>query len=412
LTAAASALAAAPAAAQTAPEGLSSVDESWIAHQQILLDDLRSALADGEEALRQGYCDLRNSHVETAKAKLNSVSPPSQNTVEDDEVAALRTRVQALGAADCPPPEIREAREREWELILSIGDYDVPGPGNGFLDNGLEEEYVVSSPHMQRLIRATLEAPVTDEIYISGGFGTIAALGDNRNDAIVPAGGTSGIVYGAPAPSGSTGIATPFGISGEAESDLTIFGFGVGYDLSDAVSVFADYSHRDHDYDASISGSGTSGGFDFVFEQEREQSIDEDLYEVGLKAEHALRLADKFSLELSGAAGVYRRESELRSTEHNTANFGSPADQDFTTVIDEDDGGWGAHGQAGAAFSWNFTRAVAIKFGGSVDYRSNVATIFNPVSGDEVLAGLTTTLDTHHAWIWQAGVGIAVALGR
>ena len=313
-------------------------------------------------------------------------------------------------------------------LRLWYGEQHLPAPGIGFFRDGpsgtAPEQTAGSAPRPISLFGIVIEAAPADHVRIHG-FVT-NTIGNNRNifDVTAASGVTSGSVYGDLSPGGSSGIATPFGLSGEASSDLTIFGFGGSYDVLSSrlggaggdgstveLDIYTQYEHRDRDYFASIAGSGTSGSSTFSFGQDRAQSLNEDMFEVGLDGRITFSLGDGFTAKLRVAEGVYRQESELRSTEHNVANFGPSVDRDFTIAIDDDDGGWGLHSLGEASLLYSITPSLGVIFGGAVDHRTNVGSVFNPNSGDQVFFdGLSTTLNSDDAWSWNVFFGLRFRL--
>lgn len=251
--------------------------------------------------------------------------------------------------------------------------------------------------------------------------------GDGGSSFTVPSGGgiDSGIVYGAPAPSGSSGVIAPFGLSGEISSEYSELSLLISARMFSAISpprrvhsifsssIFVNYTNRELLTFGDAVGSGRLSNFDFEFGQDREQRVRDNMIEAGANFQALRAVANRISLRAEGSAGVYHHRSRLRSVERNTSNFGPSSDRDFTIEINERDSGIGFHGFIAPGVELQVSRNVALNFGGAVDYRSRVGAIFNPNSGDQVFfEGLTTALDADDAWSWRAVAGVTVRFGR
>lgn len=320
------------------------------------------------------------------------------------------------------------------------GQFGGPQTGIGFQREG--------APGIAPEVDAVLTEEWIDFLNLGGFFyipGTDTALrigghysegsAANRFDIRGNAGAVTGVVYGDNAPSGSSGIATPFGLTGgtraEYQSYGTVFdlglygggahnagwfGTGAGSEGSDGggpgVSLWAAYDHMERDYELTAFSSGSSGGFVFEFSQDRQQELGENYFGTGLAGNLAVPLGGGLTGHLGGRAGGYYRDSNLRSVERNISNFGPASDRDFTIEIRDSDDGWGVRGEAGAALEFRLSPRLSLTLGGAVDYWSDVGAIFNPNSGDQVFfEGLTTELRTQDAWSWRAGAGLTLRFG-
>src|SRR3546814_8100871 len=165
------------------------------------------------------------------------------------------------------------------------------------------------------------------------------AEGDAINSFAIPAdsGVDSGSVYGAPAPSGSSGIITPFGLTGGTEVELKSYGIEADFSLNKRFSdgwmaasglqlndwsLYAGFERIERDYDGFASYSGTApGGFVFEFSQDRRQEIDESYYRVGTAIGVAVPLGGCWIGHFDALAGGYYRDSNLESVERNMSNL-------------------------------------------------------------------------------------------
>jgi hypothetical protein len=108
--------------------------------------------------------------------------------------------------------------------------------------------------------------------------------------------------------------------------------------------------------------------------------------------------------------GAYLYDFDLSSVETNAQNFGPAADRAFTSTIEDSESGVGYRGRAFAELAFDVSRSLEIFVGGSANYSSHRAQVVNPFSGDFVLAGGTTFLDTDNAFDWQVGIGLRAQL--
>lgn len=298
---------------------------------------------------------------------------------------------------------------------LTFGQTDVPASGIGFRRAGApgEAPETFAGTTDDRIPSWTAGA----EVSLSGFFlDLFYGEGDSSGgfDIANESGVDSGVVYGDLSPSGSSGIATPFGLTGMTWVDFSRYGLRGEVPLGflqphpkDVFrpTVYAGYTRYDLDY------RGLAGFSDalFDFSQDRTQEIGESYFDLGLGGRVLAPLGENVFFHLGAHAGGYYRDSELTSIERNICNFCPAEDQDFTIDIDESNSGFGFAGGANAALELRLSRSVSLMARGSADYRSKVGAVWNPDSGDQVFFDeLSTEFATEDAWSWQAGGGILV----
>src|SRR5690606_3113101 len=195
--------------------------------------------------------------------------------------------------------------------------------------------------------------PGTDTVIRSwGGY----REGDGGADFEIPreSGIDSGVVYGGLSPSGSSGIATPFGLSGEITVDYSSWNLGGSYRVAGsemtgfAVDGYLRYRRFESDYSGTASYTGAVGENQYTFSQTREQSLNEDHVELGLRGTVWLMPMRPLRPYVGLAGGIYHRSTHFASLERNVSNFGPTEDHEFTLVFDESDNGIAAHGSAEA----------------------------------------------------------------
>lgn len=241
--------------------------------------------------------------------------------------------------------------------------------------------------------------------------------GDTVFDIPANTGIDSGIVYGQLSPEGSSGIITPFGLQGQTRVEYTEWSLKasmpfhqgtLGEKSRFVLSGFTRYTHSERDYRQSATYSGTGGnGFVFRFDQTRDQSVNDDIFELGIKGQLVCDWGGGVHPWISALAGGYYYDSSLNSMEVNSNNFSAPGDRNFRVDISDSRDGLGFHGSVGAGLSFDVAPNISLGLGGSYDYRSKAGSIFNPNSGDQVFFdGLTTELRTSDIWSWRIGAGV------
>ncbi|WP_299321744.1 hypothetical protein [Parasphingopyxis sp.] len=247
--------------------------------------------------------------------------------------------------------------------------------------------------------------------------------GDSRASSSIPgnSGVDSGIVYGELSPGGSSGIATPFGLDSEIETDIETIGVRGGHTVLSEESLnllfrlSAEFSamFADRDYVSMARGSGVSGGTTFSFQQDRVQDVDDFRALLGIMAQTQFNPRGTFSPWVRGRVGAYYYDTDLDSVENNSSNFGPAADQAFTVTIEDSRSGVGFAGSASAGIDVNVADNFTIGIGGGIDYLSDVGAIFNPNSGDQVFFdGRTTELQTEDMWNWYGMIRAIIRFGQ
>ncbi|MGP1352530.1 MAG: hypothetical protein ACTS1Z_04345 [Parasphingopyxis sp.] len=290
--------------------------------------------------------------------------------------------------------------ENIFRFSWSRADFPESENGIGFRRDGLigaaPEEFAQGAPEGFWFFGG--------EVSIETVFGALFGSyheGDAARAFDIPAGAAdTGIVYGDLSPGGSSGIATPFGVSGDIAVEFSEFEIGGEIDLFDnrkpgggfAIGIGFSYTASERSYAGLAGGSGSVGGPVLQFSQERMQEIEEDYFRFYGHAEAALP-AGPFIIYPSGHIGLFYRDTRLRSAERNMNSFSLPADRDFMIEIDRDDDGIGFQGGAGVTIGLPLSDTVLIGVGGAIEYRSDAGAIFNPNSGDQVFFdGLSTDL--------------------
>jgi DNA-binding winged helix-turn-helix (wHTH) protein len=114
---------------------------------------------------------------------------------------------------------------------------------------------------------------------------------------------------------GSSGIATPFGLSGTGRVNLDWWYISGNYRIVRSkgfnLGLCGAFSHDSRNYFGTASATGQAYSNTYTLSQTRDQSIHEDRYELGLSAR--LRLLSKSRIEpyLASTAGAYYRSSKL-----------------------------------------------------------------------------------------------------
>lgn len=320
---------------------------------------------------------------------------------------------------------------------IGIGRIDIPDTGIGFMRGGppgeAPEEHAGTTPDEVDFVSVEgVFQFIVEGMPVRITLGYAEGDGSNRFEVPGDAGIDSGRVNGAPAPSGSSGIATPFGLSGGAAVDYTryrsMFDLGVysggswsaswqdqqepalapGY----GASIWFGYERLERDYTAFAEYSGGGPPLFFEFSQDREQAVTDDIFSAGLRGAVAIPVGRGLVGHLAGSAGGYYLDSDLDSIERNLCNFCPPEDQDFTVAIGDSNNGFGFSGEAGAGMEFVLSPRISLLFDVSAEYWSRIGAIFNPNSGDQVFfEGLTTELRTDDMRAWRVGGGIVIRLG-
>ena len=303
-------------------------------------------------------------------------------------------------------------------LGFDHGEVAIPGTGIGFRRDGAygeaPDEAAGQTP--ERIDSTGIYGsgffyiPGTDSVVrIGGGY----REGDGGAGFEIPreSGIDSGVVYGGLSPSGSSGIATPFGLSGETRIDYSSWNLAGSYRIAGSemtgfeLDGYAQYRRFDREYSSMAYYTGVAGAYQYAFAQMREQSLREDTFELGLSGTASFMPMRPVRPYVRLGGGIYHRSTELHSLETNTSNFGPAEDREFTLMFHESQSDFGFHGAAEAGVEFDVARAFAIAFGASADYWSEAGAVFNPHSGDQVFYdGLTTGLREEDNWAWRGFV--------
>ncbi|WP_321327467.1 hypothetical protein [uncultured Parasphingorhabdus sp.] len=254
-----------------------------------------------------------------------------------------------------------------------------------------------------------------DKFSLYGSYGY--SEGDARTEFSIAAGGPVdvGFVYGETSPSGSTGLAIGNrGIAGFNQSDFSLHEFKVGLVTpianKDGFSAFASAFANVLLFNMDFDSKAESTVFGSVLEQSRDQGVSSTYLGIGGGLGIRQEIGPGVALTGSAAGGIYYRDSDLYAMEWNSCALCPPADQDFTLSFDESDSGTAFAGSLSAALEFDITRDLKFSIGADASYLSDIGKIINPSSGDQVLQGETTRLETGSAWRWRAKAGFKLDL--
>ncbi|MGB5484009.1 hypothetical protein [Parasphingorhabdus sp.] len=310
-------------------------------------------------------------------------------------------------------------RDRLW-IWGNYGQANIPETGIGVQRNGplgtAPEEFAGTTDGRINSFGGGFAVSIGN---LTLGFDYVEGDGDTVFDVPGNAGIDSGIVYGQLSPEGSSGIITPFGMQGQTRVDYTEWSLKASMPFHQStlgeksrfvLSGFTRYTHSERDYRQSATYSGTGGsGFVFQFDQTRDQSVNEDIFELGIKGKLVCDWGGGVHPWVGALAGGYYYDSSLNSMEINSNNFSAPGDRNFQVDIRDSRDGFGFHGSVGAGLSFDLAPNISLGVGGAYDYRSDSGAIFNPNSGDQVFFdGLTTELRTSDIWSWRIGAGVRI----
>ncbi|MEP2988433.1 MAG: Plug domain-containing protein [Parasphingorhabdus sp.] len=262
-------------------------------------------------------------------------------------------------------------------------------------------------------VGGTLSAKVSDTITISGYYSY--SEGDARSDFDIPAGGSIdvGNVYGGFSPSGSTGLNIGNrGLSGFNESDLSLheLKFSATHPLAtegpftSSATLFINALFMDRNYRSETNANV----FGTPITQRRDQKVKDSLIGLGGILNGRLQMADGVAATGSFASGIYYRDTDMRSLELNDCGLCPPADQNFSLNFEESDSGVSFAGTIAAGLEFDVTSTMKFTIGADAGYATDLGEIFNPSSGDQVLAGETTRLGKTNVWRWRGSIGLGL----
>ncbi|MEP1420594.1 MAG: hypothetical protein ABJK59_02350 [Erythrobacter sp.] len=387
-----------------------------------LTTDDREA-ADGYAANARKYEEALEGLPKPWEFPCSNETTPADNAVEGGDFTVVSESGLRI-------PNLRVLRGS-----LGIGQENVPSTGIGFRREGAlgtaPEDFATETPDNadHYLIYAEL-------FFKKGSLNGFYSEGDaSASSSIAPNSGVdSGLVYGDLSPSGSSGIATAFGLDSEIGVDNRTYGFAGSYEIYaleaarrrldeleadrernrlrvQRAAITAGYQHVDRDYWGYAGYSGVQTGSTFEFSQTRDQEISEDQFHLGGEVDLVFPLSDRFAIRSQTGGGVYYRDTSLDSVEMNQNNFTGPPDEMFTVTIERDDQGIGFQGNVDLFIDFNLAPGSGpgpiLSIGGGIEYQSSTGAIFNPSSGDQVFFdGLTTDLETDDTFRWFAGASI------
>ncbi len=223
----------------------------------------------------------------------------------------------------------------------------------------------------------------------------------------------SGIVYGGLSPSGSSGIISPFGLSGDVSTKYDHWFADATYRWVHQPAVdlafYGRFSHDSTGFRESAWGSGELYGNQYDLAQTRDQSIHEDRYEAGASVTLRYRPMNLVVPYARFFAGAYYRSTKMQSREHDTSNFGPSEDQDFTLESSQTDHSFAFHGGGELGLEFKVSPKVSLMAGASAEYWSKVGQLVNPYSGDQVYYdGITTHLGDTDMSAWKGFAGVKV----
>lgn len=325
----------------------------------------------------------------------------------------------------------RQMQRAFVQVFGTYGENDVPSANFGFQRDGAAG----TAPERPAAFS-------TERVETFGfGFGLqIGALsfnlgyteGEASNRTGVPAsttGGARGYPYTDNAPSDSTGIGGNVALDVDTEVSLNAFAPRIGYSWDvggrGATVVRGSYGHFfDQPYDNLILFNAFADGL--VGDRDHRgvvsittpviatQTLDQDLDELELGITVGFQaffpIGGGAHVSIGGEVGVYAYDYDLSSLETNAQNFGPAADRAFTVRLDDSESGIGYRGAATAELGIGIGRDFELFVAGEARYQSHRAQVVNPFSGDFVLAGGTSFLDTDNTFDWRISLGLRMQL--
>lgn len=316
------------------------------------------------------------------------------------------------------------SKKPRWRILGAYGQTYIPRVGLGFSGQQQENHAAQSERSLDTgWIKSTLDTRIRKfQVGFWGQFGW-----GNRSTAFaLPQSAQTqfGAVYTAPSPSGTSGVQLQqLGMSGQTGVRLRDFQVGVEIPFKVAENeaprpvdrAFFAYSYYDRlerTHSGSLHAEAVFFGNTFFFDQDRRQQLDENYFAAGLGGRFEFSPGAGWTFELSGRAGAYYRDSSLESVETVRSNVVPAADRDFTTVIEDDDGGAGFDSELLFGVEHALLPDFAVSAGAAAGYRSSVGSVFNPSSSVQLLdQGLTTHLETDDMWWWRVQAGLTIRFG-
>jgi hypothetical protein len=413
--------------------GIDLDDRARIRNTVLVTDAVERALDEAEQARLAGQCERRNSALYRAS---NIINPNGSQILErTDETAMsydylrlrpeirdmLTQRYAEAEARPCPPGG--QVSYNSVQIAGGYGETRIPRGNYGFVRDGPAGTPERPAAFSQRQV-PVLVFEGSAEIL---GFGRVSIgyrEGDASNRTVVPAsttGGAAGAPYTDNAPSGSTGVGGTVGLGVDTEVKARNYHAGYRIGLAEifgrrrADARFRPYvgltaEHRDRDYRGTVSITTP-----VLFTQSLDQSVEETTVGAVVGAEAIVPLGTRARFTLGGEIGLYAYDFDLSSVESVTQNFGPASDRAFTSEIEAGKSGVGYTGEirgefvidvSGQAVDGGGRSGVELVAGGGGRFISHFGRPANPFSGDFVLAGGTTLLDTDDGFDWHLFAGI------
>lgn len=257
----------------------------------------------------------------------------------------------------------------------------------------------------------------------SGLYPTLVGLeygeGDGRTAGEVPAGGDidTGSVFNALSPAGMSGMFVgnrgSLSVTGTELEYWHVYGKAF-LPLEGPVRpfIYADFLHSETRHDMSFLFEGVIGGSTYHVEQDRMQTVTDRSIGGGVGVLFSASLADRWRVHALGSIGGLFRESELRSREHNQANFGPMSDRDFWIERDRKADGFGVTGTLAIGVEYSLTERLSLGFGGHITTLEEVGAVYNPESGDDVFFdGREVDLTSGRATSWGGQIALRYQFG-
>lgn len=243
--------------------------------------------------------------------------------------------------------------------------------------------------------------------------------GEDSAQTSVAAGTTPvGIVYHNRAPSGSTGVnlgAT--GLDAILERDSEYEWFGAGYERRIAggdgtgpeikLGAGLRYEQRRTDIESTVQSTNFSG-ISSTMTQDLNESAISLAVALGMKTEvGGGDNNDGEGLLFFGdtAFRIEHLDSTLDSLQRNQCNLCGSVDQNFAITISDDDKRWGYGVEAEVGVGYRLKSGLEFGVKGFADYRSDVAGIKNPETGDDLfIRNQPTQIDFSDSFGWGGAV--------
>lgn len=354
------------------------------------------------------------------RGPVTPVSEPAEPYPWQDGAPGSRVRIGVgggYGASEIPPAN--------YGFVRNGPAGSAPEMPAAFSEENVGTYILEAGVYLRRLGQLSLS-------YATGEADTVFSV------PVLGNGGASGIVNTDEAPSSSTGVTADFGTSGTTSVSFDSFGAEFRFNLVDRVPgrgtlfeggpdgsgarpggndrfrAFAGfgfgYSERDHLGTVRIAGT-TGGGFQFFVNQDLDQQVTEFTGSLLAGVDYAIALGGGVRANVGVEARVIYFNFDLRALETRTQNIGSPPDQSFQNIIDDEEDGFGYGGTVRVGLEGDLSRAITLFIEGRARYTSDRGQIVNPFSGDFVLNGGTTFLATDDAIDVQIMIGLRAAFG-